>query len=123
MSLFNQKYTKEIIEFNKEDVLQGILDILDKEFSSYKIIESKDDPWDLIIIRMVSVTLFEQKGALGIHEGYTNKTFQEVFVVNVKPFDEVVDEEKYGYSKGWSKKHIFAHTPQAFKIKLMELSQ
>ncbi len=118
MSLFNKEHKPICRTFNKEEVIQEINDLLSNEFSSYKVINSKDDAWDLIIIRMVSHSVVLKLGTLGLHESTRECILQEVFAVNVMSPDEEIPEYIKEYSHGWTKAHYIISDAKTLKRKL-----
>lgn len=121
MALFNKSDSFNKRVFEKEKVLKDILHILENEFGAYKVIHSKNDPWDLLVIRMVSHTIILKLGAMGLHESSREAIFQEIFAINIMSPDEKIDEEIYKWSHGWTKAHYILSDAQTLKRKLLEV--
>lgn len=119
MSLFKKEDVNTNYSFSKDQVINSILNMLEKDFSAYKVIMSKDDPWDMIIIRLVSRRCIIQLGNMGLHESVKESVFQEVFVVNVMAPDEELPSDIEKYAQGWTKAHIIVSDAPTLKRKLL----
>lgn len=103
--------------FNKEQVLAECLVMLDKEFGAYKVILSKDDPWDILVIRMVSKLV---KINAHHYEGERLQDLQEVFAFNIMAKDEPTPDNFMDYAKGWTRGYCRIHDAATLKRKLMK---
>ena len=120
MALFKIEDSDKKREFNKQNVIDDIKNVMNKDFAGYKVILSKDDPWDLLLIRQISRSVVMKLGAMGLHESIREIIAQEIFAVNVLHPDEEINEEDYLYSSGWTKAHFIVSDASTLLRQLLE---
>jgi hypothetical protein len=123
MALFNKDPSKETISFDKNKILKDILEMMEKSFPSYKVMPSRNDPWDFIIISTVEKKVVTKLGTMGMHESVLDDSFQEVVAVNVLPPNTELLSSLIDYSYGWTKHHVVVSDAKTLKRNLLNFKK
>lgn len=121
MALFNrQKSTTP--PFDKEEVLNEIIDAIESKYPDYAII-AKDDaenPWDILVIRTVPRETKYTLGAFG-HERVKQERLQQVFPITVTAFPTQIDTESLLEVTGaWVTTHLVVNNVEAVMRRLQQ---
>lgn len=120
MALFKKGLNSYKKVYNKEDVFEEIMNMLQNEFAGYKIIVSRNDAWDLLIIRNVMKKCVVNLGTLGMHESVRDQIMQEIFAVNIMSPEEEITPDISECAVGWTKSHLIVSDAYKLKLKLLE---
>jgi hypothetical protein len=112
--------------FDKQFVIENILDMLEEEFPDLKVVSANQTDdfcfWDIMIVKNVIKSVKTTKGAMQLYESVSDQLFQEIIVVNVLDKDEEVTPEMEDYSKGWTKYHFIVSDDKTLRNHLMRIN-
>lgn len=123
MALFNKDAVLQSINFDKSAILRDIVHLMEIDFPSYKVIPSRNDPWDFLIIKTVTKNVVSKLGTMGMHESTSEESFQEVIAVNVLSPADDIDSIPSEYSYGWVKLHLVVSDAKALKRNIIHFNK